>query len=210
AVPAFLLVKVLAPAFYSRQDTRSPVRAAVFAVLVNVASTLLLFALLLYATDTGRQALAAAGGSAVAALGTVRGAHALLALAIAVAGWTNALQLGRMLRRAGVYRRQPGWGRLLLQVGAGSLALAAVVVWLGAPWPVWSAWAWWRGAWRLAAMVGAGGAAYDGLLLALGVRPRELRGWGGAVGYGGGYTCAFGPGPAPVCAAGRPRSYARR
>src|SRR5690606_18778830 len=124
AVPAFLLVKVLAPAFYSRQDTRSPVRAAVFAVLVNVASTLLFFALLLYATDTGRQALAAAGGSAVAALGTVRGAHALLALAVAVAGWTNALQLAWMLRRAGVYRRQPGWGRLLLQVGAGSLTPA--------------------------------------------------------------------------------------
>jgi len=176
AVPAFLLVKVLAPAFYSRQDTRSPVRAAVFAVLVNVASTLLFFALLLYATDTGRQALAAAGGSAVAALGTVRGAHALLALAVAVAGWTNALQLAWMLRRAGVYRRQPGWGRLLLQVGAGALALAVVVLGLGWLWPDWSAWAWWERAWRLAVMVGAGAAAYGALLLALGLRPRELRG----------------------------------
>src|SRR5690606_19921047 len=62
AVPAFLLVKVLAPAFYSRQDTRSPVRAAVVSVLVNAASTLLFFGLLVYATDTGRQALAEAGG----------------------------------------------------------------------------------------------------------------------------------------------------
>src|SRR5690606_12985697 len=176
AVPAFLLVKVLAPAFYSRQDTRSPVRAAVVSVLVNAASTLLFFGLLVYATDTGRQALAEAGGDPIGALGLIPGAHALLALAIAVAGWTNALQLGWMLRRAGVYRRQPGWGRLLLQVAAGSLALAAVVVWLGALWPDWSAWAWWQRAWRLAVMVGAGGAAYAALLLALGLRPRELRG----------------------------------
>ena len=176
AVPAFLLVKVLAPAFYSRQDTRSPVRAAVVSVLVNAASTLLFFGLLVYATDTGRQALAEAGGDPIGALGLIPGAHALLALAIAVAGWTNALQLGWMLRRAGVYRRQPGWGRLLLQVGAGSLALAAVVVWLGALWPDWSAWAWWQRAWRLAVMVGAGGVAYAALLLALGLRPRELRG----------------------------------
>ncbi|KAF1699832.1 murein biosynthesis integral membrane protein MurJ [Pseudoxanthomonas suwonensis] len=176
AVPAFLLVKVLAPAFYSRQDTRSPVRAAVFAVLVNVASTLLFFGVLLYATDTGRQALAAAGGNPVAALGQIRGAHALLALAVAVAGWTNALQLAWMLRRAGVYRRQPGWGRLLLQVGAGSLALVVVAGGLAWLWPDWSAWAWWERAWRLALMVGAGAASYGAALVALGLRPRDLRG----------------------------------
>src|SRR5690606_7392062 len=176
AVPAFLLVKVLAPAFYSRQDTRSPVRAAVVSVLVNAASTLLFFAILVYGTDTGRQALAAAGGHPIDALGMVPGAHALLALAIAVAGWTNALQLAWMLRRAGVYRRQPGWAKLLVQVGAGSLALAAVVVGWGWRWPDWSDWAWWERGWRLAVMVGTGAAAYAGMLLALGLRPRELRG----------------------------------
>src|SRR5690606_23887858 len=150
AVPAFLLVKVLAPAFYSRQDTRSPVRAAVFAVLVNVASTLLFFGVLLYATDTGRQALATAGGNPVAALGPIRGAPALRALAVAVAGWTNALQLAWVLRRAGVSRREPGWGRLLLRVGAGSRALVVVAGGLAWLWPDWSAWAWWKRAWRLA------------------------------------------------------------
>ncbi|ADV26825.1 integral membrane protein MviN [Pseudoxanthomonas suwonensis 11-1] len=176
AVPAFLLVKVLAPAFYSRQDTRSPVRAAVVSVLVNAASTLLFFAILVYGTDTGRQALSEAGGHPIDALGMVPGAHALLALAIAVAGWTNALQLAWMLRRAGVYRRQPGWAKLLVQVGAGSLALAAVVVGWGWLWPDWSDWAWWERGWRLAVMVGTGAAAYAGMLLALGLRPRELRG----------------------------------
>ena len=176
AIPAFLLVKVLAPAFYSRQDTRSPVRAAVAAVLVNAGSMVLFLAVLVYATEAGRQALAVAGGHPLEALRLIPGAHALLALAIAVAGWTNALQLGWMLRRAGVYRRQPGWGRLALQVGAGALALAVAVAGLGSLWPDWSGWAWWERAWRLAVMVGAGGAAYAVLLLALGLRPRDLRG----------------------------------
>src|SRR5690606_2033158 len=89
AVPAFLLVKVLAPAFYSRQDTRSPVRAAVVSVVVNAVSMVAFLAILLYATEAGRQALAAAGGQPREALKLIPGAHALLALAIAVAGWTN-------------------------------------------------------------------------------------------------------------------------
>lgn len=176
AVPAFLLVKVLAPAFYSRQDTRSPVRAAVAAVLVNAASMVAFLAILVYATGPGRQALAASAGNPLDALKLIPGAHALLALAIAVAGWTNALQLGWMLRSAGMYRRQPGWGRLGLQVAAGSLALVAMVLWLGSLWPDWSGWAWWERGWRLAVMVGAGGAAYALPLLALGLRPRHLRG----------------------------------
>src|SRR5690606_16088609 len=100
-------VKVLAPAFYSRQDTRTPVRAAVVAVLTNALCLLLFFALLLHATEPGQQALRATGGNLMLALGQVQGAHTLLALAIAIAGWVNALQLAWLLRKAGVYRRQP-------------------------------------------------------------------------------------------------------
>src|SRR3546814_7913858 len=42
AVPAFLLVKVLAPAFYSRQDTKTPVKAAVASVAGNALFTVVL------------------------------------------------------------------------------------------------------------------------------------------------------------------------
>lgn len=176
AVPAFLLVKVLAPAFYSRQDTRTPVKAAVVAVLTNALCMLLFFAAMLYGTEPGRQALQAAGGDLKLALGQVQGAHALLALAIAVAGWVNALQLAWLLRKAGVYRRQPGWGRFLRQIGVATVAMTLVVLAFRVFWPDWTPWAWWDRGWRLAVMVGAGGALYAGLLWVQGIRPRDLRG----------------------------------
>jgi putative peptidoglycan lipid II flippase len=176
AVPAFLLVKVLAPAFYARQDTRTPVKAAVVSVLVNALCTVLFFLGLLLWTDIGQAALVKAGGSYREALAHVPGAHALLALAIAVAGWVNALQLAWYLRRSKVYRRQPGWGRWLRQIALASLLMVAVIVPLLWLWQDWSAWAWWQRAWRLAVLVGAGGTAYAALLWLQGIRPRDLRG----------------------------------
>ncbi|ROU06834.1 murein biosynthesis integral membrane protein MurJ [Lysobacter enzymogenes] len=175
AVPAFLLVKVLAPAFYSRQDTKTPVKSAVVSVAVNLLSTVGLLLAAVYFSDAGRAALAR-GASLTQALGEVPGAHACLALAIAIAGWTNALQLAWYLRRARVYRRQPGWGRFLRQIGVASVGLSAVVLFLLWLWPGWTGWPWWERAWKLAVVVGAGGAAYGALLWLQGIRPRDLRG----------------------------------
>jgi len=175
AVPAFLLVKVLAPAFYSRQDTRTPVKSAVVSVLVNALGTVLLFAAALAWTDAGHAALAKAGGNWLDALAHLPGLHALLALAIALAGWANALQLAWYLRRAGVYRRQPGWGRWLRQIALASVAMVAVLLALRGLWPDWSAWGWWQRGWRLALLVGGGGTAYAATLWLQGLRPRELR-----------------------------------
>ena len=178
AVPAFLLVKVLAPAFYARQDTRTPVKSAVVSVLVNALATVVLFAALVAFTDAGRAALTLANGSYLGALKQLPGAHALLALAIAIAGWTNALQLAWYLRRSGAYRKQPGWGRWLRQIGVSTAAMLLVLaplLWLWLP-QDWTPWAWWQRAWRLAVLVGAGGAAYGGLLWLQGIRFRDLRG----------------------------------
>ena len=41
-LPAFVLVKVLAPAFFARHDTATPVKIAVAAMAVNLALTLVL------------------------------------------------------------------------------------------------------------------------------------------------------------------------
>jgi putative peptidoglycan lipid II flippase len=175
-VPAFLLVKVLAPGFYSRQDTRTPVKAAVVSVIANVLFTALLFGGVLWFTEAGQAALAKTGGRWFAALEHLPGTHALLALAIALAGWLNALQLWWYLRRAAVYEVQPGWRHFLRQVGVASVAMLLVLAALLWLWQDWTPWSWWQRGWRLAVLVGAGGMVYGAALWLQGIRPRDLRG----------------------------------
>jgi putative peptidoglycan lipid II flippase len=170
-----LLVKVLAPAFYSRQDTKTPVKAAVVSVAGNALFTVLLLSGLLSLTDIGRAAVAASGGRLFEALGRVPGAHACLALAIALAGWLNAIQLWWYLRRAEVYALQPGWRHFLRQLAVAAIGMVAVVLAMLWLWQDWTTWQWWERIWRLAIVVGAGAIVYAALLWLQGIRPRDLR-----------------------------------
>lgn len=155
-VPAFMLSKVLSPAFYSRQDTRTPMRAAILTVVANIALTIALTTPL-WLNDTP-------------------GAHGGIALATALAGIFNAWLLWRYLRRGGIYQPQAGWAGFLLRLLAGCVAMAAVVLGLHA----------WIGEWTqihgaahrigwLVLVIGAGALAYALTLLASGLRPRHLR-----------------------------------
>lgn len=155
-VPAFMLTKVLAPAFYSRQDTKTPMRAAIWTVVANVGLTILI------TTPLWLQG--------------VQGAHGGIALATALAGIINALLLWRYLRRAGLYRPLPGWGVFALRLLAACVAMAAVVLaargWIG-EWTALDDWKL-RVGWLLA-VVCAGAVTYGLAMLALGLRPRHLR-----------------------------------
>ena len=154
-VPAFMLSKVLLAAFYARQDTRTPMRAAILTVLANIVLTVALVLPLVHA------------GYAEAHLG--------IALATALAGVLNAVLLARALRRDGVYRREPGWGRFLLRLGVAStgLVMAVLAVRHGAgDWVVLAPaqrWIW------LIAAIAAGAVSYALGLLLCGWRPRMLR-----------------------------------
>ncbi len=154
AVPAFMLTKVLLPAFFSRSDTKTPMRAAVATVFINIGLT-------------------AAITTPLWQYG-VHGAHAGIALATALAGIANAALLWAWLHRDGLYRTQPGWGRYLLQVllaaGLMALALGALRGWLGD----FTAMAEWPRIVAVLACVGAGAGVYALSLLALGVRPRQV------------------------------------
>ena len=71
----------------------------------------------------------------------------------------------------------PAWGRVpCATIGLASLAMTAVLIALRWVWPDWSHWAWWERGWRLAVLVGSGGALYAALLWLQGIRPRDLRG----------------------------------
>ena len=144
---AFMLVKVLAPGFYARQDTRTPVRYGLIAMGANTAMTLILIWPL---------------------------AHAGLALSTSLASFLNAGMLFRSLYRNGVYHPARGWPRFLLQLGAANLAMG-VLLWFGTGdlerWIHASAS---ERLWRLLGLVMAGGGIYLLAALAVGIRPRHL------------------------------------
>ena len=155
-IPAFMLSKVLSPAFYARQDTRTPMRAAILTVIANVVLTIALTTpLWLY---------------------KVPGAHGGIALATGLAGIFNAWLLWRYLKRAGLLRPQPGWGRYWLRLGVACATMAAVVLGLRLYIGDWTTMpSLLHRALLLLAVVAAGGIAYVLALLAMGLRPRDLR-----------------------------------
>lgn len=155
-VPAFMLSKVLAPAFYARQDTKTPMRAAIYTVFANVGMTLALtLPLWWYEVD---------------------GAHVGIAMGTGLAGIFNAWLLWRYLRRDGLLRLLPGWRRHLLRIAAGCAAMTGVVLGLNLWVGDWTAIASpWERAGLLLLVVGAGALAYVVSLVALGLRPRDLR-----------------------------------
>ena len=156
AIPAFMLSKVLSPAFYARQDSKTPMRAAIWTVLLNVVLTIAFTAPLWYYK--------------------VDGAHGGIALATSLAGIANAVLLWRYLRRDGLLQLQQGWGVFLLRLLMGCTLLTAAVLgmrwWMGE----WTAihGFWLRLGWLLAA-IAAGAVAYGAGLLATGLRLRHLR-----------------------------------
>ena len=155
-IPAFMLSKVLAPAFYARQDTRTPMRAAILTVIANVVLTIALTTPLW--------------------LNKVPGAHGGIALATGLAGIFNAWLLWRYLKRAGLLRPQPGWGRYWLRLGVACAVMAAVVLGLRLYIGDWTTMpSLLHRALLLLAVVAAGGIAYVLALLAMGMRPRDLR-----------------------------------
>lgn len=155
-IPGFMATKVLLSAFYARQDTRTPMRAAVRTVFINVALT--------------------AAITTPLWLAGVPGAHAGIALATGLAGLANAALLWHSLRRDGQFALAPGWGRHLGRIGLGVAAMTAAVLgclWVIGDWREWAGLARWA---LLLAVVGAGAGAYGLGLLAGGWRPRDLRG----------------------------------
>ena len=151
----FSFVKILAPAYFAREDTRTPVRAGLIALAVNFGLSV---ALAWYLTSIG-----------------FAGTHAGLALAISVAALLNAYLLYRGLRREGIIRHSAGWALLLLQVLLANVAMWAALAWLHRPL------AWWlavdvtaRSGW-LALTVAAGAAGYFLALYVLGLRTSNLR-----------------------------------
>jgi putative peptidoglycan lipid II flippase len=145
-LPAFVMIKVFAPGFFAREDTRTPMQIAVASVVVNASISLVLSRYI---------------------------GHVGIALATAVAAWVNATLLAAILVRRGHFafdeRLKGRLPRMLLAclvmaaaLLAGAWALAGTFE-AGVPL--------WRRVVSLLALILAGFVSYFGLAHALGAMP---------------------------------------
>jgi putative peptidoglycan lipid II flippase len=106
-LPAFIAVKVLAPGYYARQDTKTPVKIAIAAMATNMLLNIIFVGLLLFQG--------------------FEGPHAGLALASSVAAYLNAALLFRGLRKRNVYTPERGWIRLWIAVTLACITMGALL-----------------------------------------------------------------------------------
>jgi len=148
-LPAYVMVKVLGPAFFARQDTATPVKIAIVAVIVNVVLNLILMGPML---------------------------HAGLALATAISAWLNTGLLALFLHRRGYMRidRRLGFAipKSLLASALMAAALIFGVIVLDQRLPGGEAWR----ALGLALLVAGGVVVYCGIAWISGLaRPSKLK-----------------------------------
>jgi putative peptidoglycan lipid II flippase len=152
----FSLVKVLAPGYFARQDTRTPVRIGLQSLGVNMGLNV---AIVLPLALTHNQP----------------GLHALLALNNGLGAWYNSSMLYRGLRRQGVLTHGPGWKPLWMRVLVANLAMVAFLWWFAGNTGAWLAMSAWQRVLHMSVLVAGGGAIYFGAMFALGLRVRDLK-----------------------------------
>lgn len=148
----FILVKILAPAFYARKDMKTPVKIAVVALVTNTVMNLIL-------------------------IGPF--AHVGLAAATTISAFVNAGLLYWFLVKQSVYTPLSGWRGLIVKVVLANGVLVGLLLWLS---PMVSEWltfdAWQRVSWLLG-LVAVSIVLYFAVLAVLGLSPRKLLKQGG-------------------------------
>ena len=157
---AFMLIKVLAPGFFARQDMRTPVRIGIIAMATNMVLNILFVAPLHFYWQIG---------------------HLGLAAATSVAAFVNAILLYIYLKRSGVYVASDHWlaffCRLIGAVGAMLVVLVLVAGQLGAlNSEVWQEMLWWQRTRGILGLCAAGFGAYVLMLLITGFKVSDMRG----------------------------------
>lgn len=167
-LPAFIGVKVLSPAFFSRQDAKTPVRVAVVALLVNMGLNIV-FVLTLVAWWSGFDF----NDGLMQALASYPGLHVGLALASSVTAWLNVSLLWRHLSRielAPKMRPNQFWAVVV----AGTLMAASLMV-VVPDVQVWVDWTLIERAAQLLMFVTLGAAVFAAILWLFGVRASDFQ-----------------------------------
>lgn len=151
---AFMLVKVLAPGYFARQDTRTPVRIGIIAMTANMALNIAFVVPLHHYYQIG---------------------HVGLAIATALSAWLNAWLLLRGLQQRGVYKVQSGFALFLCKLVLAVTAMLLVLLAMNDVSAEWLARSVWERVGHITLLVAAGGATYLLTMLLMGFRLRHLR-----------------------------------
>jgi len=152
---AFMLIKVLAPGYYARQDLRTPVRIGIIAMVSNMVLNLVLVIPLHKYMQLG---------------------HVGLSLATTLAGFINAGMLWRGLHANGSMHWQPGSLSQIVRFFVAAIVMG-LLLWLASPADaIWQSLPAWRRVVLLTGLCGAGVIVYFGVLLVSGLRVRHFRG----------------------------------
>jgi putative peptidoglycan lipid II flippase len=144
----FILIKVLAPGYFARQDMRTPVKIALVAVLVNLFFNLLLVVPL---------------------------AHAGLALATSISAGVNALLLLRGLIHKKVYEPKKGWLVICVRIVISTLIMGAVLAIVSQEIDMSMDWSGMERVLGLSCLIALGFFTYSASAIALGLRPNHFR-----------------------------------
>jgi putative peptidoglycan lipid II flippase len=143
-----ILVKILAPGFYARQNIKTPVKIAVF-TLVTTQLMNVIFVFLLHLQHVG------------------------LALAIGLGACLNASLLYYHLRKANIYKPQPGWFTFLFKLFAALGVMGITLYFSMGDTSAWLSFGLMKRLLYISGLVALGGASYFVTLMLLGFRPRD-------------------------------------
>lgn len=147
AVLGIMLAKMFSSAFYATQDIKTPVKISIFILFFNVGLNALLIN---------------------------RFAHTGLAMATSLTSILNATLLYRKWRSVHQFKFQDGWQLFILRIACASTGMI-LFLWFTSPTlDSWLAWERLPRIMNLVLLIGAAGILYSGILLALGVRPRQF------------------------------------
>ena len=145
---AFMAIKIFSPGYFSRQDTKTPVRIGIFAMLINM---LMNVAFYLYGL-----------------------AHVGLALATSIAAFLNAGLLFWGLYKEKVFYFQSGWLLFVAQVFLANLVLSVFILSFSRELAIWLTWSVSTQLLNLCVLVFGGVFVYVVALFLLGLRWQQI------------------------------------
>ncbi|EGQ8517117.1 murein biosynthesis integral membrane protein MurJ [Vibrio parahaemolyticus] len=144
----FMLIKVLAPGYYSRQDTKTPVKYGIIAMVTNMVFNAI------FAYFYG---------------------YVGLAIATALSAFVNMALLYRGLHIAGVYQITKRTVFFIIRLVIAGAAMVAAILWQLEDMSVWLEWSFAHRSGMLGMLIGLGTAVYLAVLFLTGVRLKDLK-----------------------------------